>query len=360
MNAICARPGPARRGAAFETLAPWLKARLAGLDDLLERYPPAVTPYYLSLANPDDPADPIAAQFLPTAAELASLGEGDDDPLAESAQSPLPGLVHRYPDRVLMIVTDDCFVRCRHCNRRRLWADGGGALSDERLEAMLDYLRRTPSVREAIVSGGDPLTLTDERLDIILTALGEIPNIETIRLHTRAPVVLPERISAELQAVLSRHAPVWVNTHFNHPREVTPAAAAACLRLLRAGSPVGNQTVLLRGINDNAETILDLCRSLQAAGVRPYYLFSCDPVRGTAHFRSSVAAGLAIIARLRDSAAGLAVPSFAVDLPGGWGKVVLGPEGVAGTAGGEIFLRTASGEIVTYPEAAPPPAGSEW
>ncbi len=326
---------------------------MEGCDTVLRDYPPAVTPYYLSLADADDPSDPIAAQFVPCAAEERGLARGLDDPLDEAGQSPVPGLIHRYPDRVLMVVTTACFIRCRHCNRKRFWREPERAPSHDELRDMVAYVRRHAEVREVILSGGDPLTLGDERLGAILELLRGIPHVETVRIHTRAPVVLPARVDGGLTAVLARHAPVWVNTHFNHPREVTPEAARACLDLLRAGSPVGNQTVLLRGVNDDWTTIMELCRALQRIGVRPYYLFQCDQARGVEHFRTRLSAGMGIIGRLRGFTGGLAVPLYAVDLPGGGGKVVLQPEAVLEQGEESVVLRNFEGRPFTYlePEA---------
>jgi lysine 2,3-aminomutase len=333
-------------------LDPRLSGRLAGCGGLPEEYPPAVTAYYLSLADPGDPDDPILAQCLPSAAEAAALGSGGDDPLDEAGQSPVPGLVHRYPDRVLMLVTNACFVRCRHCNRRRLWREPERAASPGELEAMLEYVRGHREVREVIISGGDPLTLGNRRLDELLAALRAIGHVDAIRIGTRAPVALPWRIDDGLCSVLERHAPVWINTHFNHPREVTPEAGAACLRLLKAGAPVGNQTVLLRGVNDSARIIAELNHALQRYGVRPYYLFLCDPVRGAEHFRTRIDEGIEIIARLRGFTSGLCVPALAVDTPGGGGKVTLQPECVVSRDGRKVTLRNFEGRLFVHEDPA--------
>jgi lysine 2,3-aminomutase len=311
--------------------------------------PPAVvTDYYLSLADRRDPADPILAQCLPSAAEIDDMGTGEDDPLDEERFSPLPCLIHRYPDRVLLLTTSRCFVRCRHCNRRRLWERPGEPLTDAALEAIRAYLVGHPSVREVILSGGDPLTLPNDRLDRVLATARSGAGVEAVRIGTRAPVVYPERIDDELCEILARHAPVWINTQFNHPREVTRRAGEACLRLLRAGCPVGNQTVLLRGVNDSAAIQARLCRELQRWGIRPYYLFLCENVRGVRHFRTGLAEARAIIGELRRSLGGLAVPNLVVDLPHGQGKVILQPDPVIARDGSRTIFRGFDGNEVEY------------
>jgi lysine 2,3-aminomutase len=317
-----------------------------------------VTSHYLSLADPRDPSDPVLAQCLPSAEEERRLGEGDDDPLDEAGQSPVPRLVHRYPDRVLLLATGRCFVHCRHCNRRRFWRDPPPPIGPAEMEAVAGYLGATPGVREVIVSGGDPLTLTDGELDRILGGLRALPGIEAVRIHTRAPVVQPARVTRSLQRVLRRHRPIWVNTQFNHPREVSPAAAEACGRILDAGCPLGNQTVLLRGVNDDPALIRDLLRGLQRIGVRPYYLFLCDQVRGAGHFRTGLGEALAIMESLRGNLPGLAIPHLAVDTPGGGGKVVLLPEALLSYDGGRAVLRNHRGRIFTLVDPADPSPGA--
>lgn len=325
-----------------------LGERLAACRDLLEEHPLLVTPYYLSLADPEDPSDPILAQCLPSPAEVSSCLVGEDDPLDEEGQSPLPGMIKRYPDRALLMVTGECFLHCRHCNRRRYWKKPACAASGKALEDILDHLRRHDELREVIISGGDPLTLSNEKLDSILTALRSIRHLEVIRIGTRAPVALPQRIDGGLASVLERHAPVWINTQFNHPREVTPEAGAACMRLTGAGSPVSNQTVLLRGVNDDAVTMTRLCHGLQRIGVRPYYLFQCEPVRGADHFRTPLDVGIEIIGRMRGYTAGLCVPTFVLDIPHGGGKVPLEAGYLQSRDGSEVILRNYEGRIFKY------------
>lgn len=319
-------------------------------DRLAEQYPAAVTDYYLSLANPDDPDDPILRQCRPDPRELDDEDAADPDPLAEGRDSPLPGLVHRYPDRVLLVATNQCAVRCRHCLRKRIWAaDQTETLDIDALDAVITYLYRHPEVREVLVSGGDPLTLANDRLDLLLSRLRSVPHLEILRIGTRMPVVLPSRITDELCRVLRSHRPLWLATQFNHPTELTQEARAACTRLLDSGLPIVNQTVLLKGVNDDADTLGSLFSGLLTFGVKPYYLFHGDPVRGTRHFRTGVRAGLTLVSTLRERLSGLALPSFAVDLPGGGGKVILTPETpVRDMPDGSVELTLNNGQRIQY------------
>ena len=313
-----------------------------------QRYPLAITPYYLSLINPADPNDPVRKQAVPSILEISMSNIGLEDPLAEKEDSVVPGLVHRYPDRVLMVLTDICPMLCRHCTRKREWRHGGWVRPWSEIEAMLDYLRRNTKVRDVIISGGDPLTLSTGHLEMIISKIREIGHIEIIRIGTRFPVVLPQRIDTELCDMLSRHGPIWLNTHFNHPREITPESAAACDRLLRAGVPVNNQTVLLKGINDSVSTQLKLCQGLLKIKVRPYYLFQCDEVQGTEHLRTPVEVGIKIIEGMRGHTSGLAVPSFVVDLVNGGGKVPLQPNYVLSMTKDELLLKNYEGKVFRY------------
>jgi lysine 2,3-aminomutase len=312
------------------------------------RYPLSITPYYLSLINPDDPDDPIRKQAVPSILEITMSGMGLEDPLAEKEDSVVPGLVHRYPDRALMVLTDICPMLCRHCTRKREWRHGGWVRTDNEIEAMLQYLRRNENVRDVIISGGDPLTLSTSHLESIISKVRKIKHIEIIRIGTRFPVVLPQRIDDELCAMLSKYSPIWLNTHFNHPREITPEAAEACDRLLRSGVPVNNQSVLLRGVNDTVETMLRLCQGLLRIKVRPYYLFQCDEVQGTEHLRTPVETGIEIIEGMRGYTSGLAVPTFVVDLPQGGGKVPLQPNYVLAQTEDELLLRNYQNRIFHY------------
>jgi lysine 2,3-aminomutase len=312
------------------------------------RYPLSITPYYLSLINPDDPDDPVRKQAVPSILEITMSGMGFEDPLAEKEDSVVPGLVHRYPDRALMVLTDICPMLCRHCTRKREWRHGGWVRTDAEIDAMVDYLRRNTGIRDVIISGGDPLTLSTEHLESVIARVRAVQHVEIIRIGSRFPVVLPQRIDAGLCDMLSKYGPIWLNTHFNHPREITPEAAAACDRLLRAGVPVNNQTVLLRGINDSVETITALCHGLLKAKVRPYYLFQCDEVQGTEHLRTPVETGIKIIEGMRGFTSGLAVPTFVVDLVQGGGKVPLQPNYVLSMTGDELMLKNYEGQVYRY------------
>ena len=315
---------------------------------VIQRYPFSVTPYYLSLINPDDPDDPIRKQAIPSILEITMGMMGQEDPLAEKRDSVVPGLVHRYPDRVLMVLTNICPMLCRHCTRKREWQYGGWVRTLDEVEAMLDYLRQHKTVRDVVISGGDPLTLSTRYLEDIISRIRKISHIEIIRIGTRFPVVLPQRIDDELCAMLSRYGPIWLNTHFNHYREITPEAAAACDRLLRSGVPVNNQSVLLRGVNDTVETQTKLCQGLLKIKVRPYYLFQCDEVQGTEHLRTPVEVGIKIIEGMRGYTSGLAVPTFVVDLHQGGGKVPLQPNYVLAQTEGRLLLRNYEGHIFRY------------
>lgn len=321
-----------------------------GIRRCLETLRMAVTPYYATLMDPDDPADPIRRQGIPTLHELEFSPEDLDDPLYEDVDSPVPGLTHRYPDRVLFLVTDQCSMYCRHCTRRR-WA---GTTDQPRrkteIDAAVEYIRKTPAVRDVVLSGGDALLLSDERLEYIIASLRRISHVEIIRLGTRTPAVMPQRITADLVEMLAKYHPIYVNTHFNHPRELTPASVGALERLANAGIPLGNQTVLLRGINDCPVLLRQLFHGLLKARVRPYYLFQCDLSRGLAHFRTPVARGIEIIEMLRGHTSGLAVPTFAIDGPGGAGKIPLGPQYVVSQAPGMYVLRNYEGTLTVYRE----------
>jgi len=322
--------------------------RLSRVTDI---YRLGITPYYLSLVRFDDPDDPIARQSIPSAEEYFGAEDGEDDPLEEEKDMPVPGLTHRYPDRCLMVVTNFCSMYCRHCTRKRIWTLGEAAKTEFELSKMFAYIRRHEEIRDVIVSGGDPLTLPTDRIEYILKSLRKIPHVEIIRIGTRVPVVLPMRIDDELCAVLEKYGPIWLNTQFNHPREVTAEARQACDRLLRAGVPVNNQTVLLKGVNDHAEIIRKLNTELLRAKVRPYYLFQCDMVRGLNHFRTRLSKGIQIMEALRGLTSGLAIPSYVVDVPGGGGKIPLMPNYILSMGDDRTVLRNYEGIIVSYEEA---------
>ncbi|MDM8000898.1 MAG: KamA family radical SAM protein [Dehalococcoidia bacterium] len=322
------------------------------------KYPLSVTPYYFSLIDWSNPDDPVKIQAIPSFKEIGLAGMGMEDPLDERGHSPVPGLVHRYPDRVLMVLTDICPMLCRHCTRKREWRHGGWVHTPAEIERMLDYIRRTEVVRDVVISGGDPLTLSIRRLEEVLSGLRRIKHVEIIRIGTRFPVVLPQRIDDELCSMLSKYGPIWVNTHFNHPREITAEAAQACDRLLRAGMPVNNQSVLLRGVNDTVETQLKLCHELLSIKVRPYYLFQCDEVQGTEHLRTPVETGVKIIEGMRGHTSGLAVPTFVIDLPQGGGKVPVQPNYVVLQTSEELLIRNYQGRLFQYRSPKGPKNGS--
>ena len=313
-----------------------------------EGLPIAITPYYLSLCDRHDAACPVRRQCVPRIDEALEVPGDLVDPLGEVEHEVAPHLVRRYPDRVLLLATDRCAVYCRFCTRSRIVGDGGGPVSLERLEPAFAWIAAHPEVRDVIVSGGDPLAMATERLDRLLGRIRAIPTVETIRLATRVPVTLPMRITAELVRALRKHHPVWVMTHFNHPKELTRESIAACTRLADAGFPVMNQTVLLAGINDDPDVLETLFRGLVRARVRPYYLLQADPVRGTGHLRTPLATGVAILERLQGRLTGIALPKLICDTPGGKGKVPLLPDYVVGRGEGTTTLRTFRGEEVTY------------
>jgi lysine 2,3-aminomutase len=311
-------------------------------------FPISITPYYLGLIDRSDPACPIRRQVVPLQDETR-VTKGDLlDPLGEEAHEVAPDLIRRYPDRALLFVSDRCAVYCRFCTRSRLVGAGGGARSLERLAPALAYIRAHPEVRDVIVSGGDPFVMATDRLAGIVHALRQIASVETIRLATRVPVVLPQRITEELLAALAPHHPLWVMTHFNHPRELTPEARAACRRLADAGFPVMNHTVLLRGVNDRVDVLTELFRGLVRERVRPYYLLQADPVRGTGHLRTPLAVGVRLMGELQGRLSGIAIPKLIVDTPGGFGKVPVGPDFVVERGPGRTRFRTPRGELVDY------------
>ena len=302
-------------------------------------YPLSITPYYLSLIEPEVAEDPVRIQAVPSIQEITMGSIGREDPLEERGDSVVPGLIHKYPDRVLIVITDICPMLCRHCTRKREWRHGNWVRNQEQVKAMLAYIKKHKNVRDVIVSGGDCLTLTTKRLEEVVSALRRINHVEIIRIASRYPVVLPYRIDKEICGMLSEYGPIWFNTHFNHPREITPDAAVAVDRLVRAGVPVNNQTVLLRGVNDSVETMTKLCQGLLRIKVRPYYLFQSEEVQGTEHLRTSVETGIQIIDGMRGHTSGLAVPTFAIDLPYGGGKVTLQPNYVLSHSDGELLIR---------------------
>lgn len=309
-----------------------------------------ITPYYASLMDPDDPNCPIRRQAIPTIAETY-FGTADmHDPLSEEKDSPVPGLTHRYPDRVLFLITDQCSMYCRHCTRRRFAGQRDGGVDWKYIEQGVEYIRNTPAVRDVLLSGGDALLMADSRLETIIQMLREIPHVEVIRIGTRTPVVMPQRITDDLVNMLKKYHPIWLNTHFNHAKEITPEAAAACEKLVDAGIPVGNQSVLLRGVNDNPETMKELVLKLVKIRVRPYYIYQCDLSAGIEHFRTKVSKGIEIMEALRGHISGYAVPTYVIDVPGGGGKTPVMPQYLLSMSPTKVVLRNYEGVIATYAE----------
>ncbi len=309
-----------------------------------------ITPYFASLIDPENPLDPIRKQIIPTAGEIIPFTGEMEDSLAEDAHSPVPGLVHRYPDRVLMLVTTQCASYCRYCTRSRIVGDPTQTFSSKDFEAQLDYLRSTPQVRDVLLSGGDPLTLAPKILERLLTALREIPHIEIVRIGSRVPVFMPQRVTDDLCNMLQRFHPLWLNIHVNHPNEITAELAEACDKLTRAGIPLGNQSVLLAGVNDDPYIQRRLVHDLIRIRVRPYYLYQCDLVHGAGHFRTPIGKGIEIIEALRGHTSGFAVPTYVVDAPGGGGKIPLNPNYLVSYSDHKVVLRNYEGHITTYEE----------
>ena len=309
-----------------------------------------ITPYFISLIDPDDPLDPIRMQIIPTDAEIAPFTGMMEDSLAEDRHSPVPGLVHRYPDRVLMLVTTQCASYCRYCTRSRIVGDPGQTFSRQEFEQQLEYLKRTPQVRDVLLSGGDPLVLAPKILEEILTRLREIPHIEIVRIGSRVPVFMPMRITRELCDMLGKYHPLWLNIHVNHPNEITKELAEACDRMARAGIPLGNQSVLLAGINDCVHLQRELVQKLTRIRVRPYYLYQCDLVEGAGHFRTPVSKGIEIIEGLRGHTSGYAVPQFIVDAPGGGGKIPVMPNYMLSMSDHKVIVRNYEGYVTSYEE----------
>jgi lysine 2,3-aminomutase len=309
-----------------------------------------ITPYFVSLIDPNDPNDPIRKQVIPQEGEIVPFTGMMEDSLAEDRDSPVPGLVHRYPDRVLMLTTTQCASYCRYCTRSRIVGDPTETFSKAEFEKQLDYIRRTPQVRDVLLSGGDPLTLSPKILEFLLSQLREIPHVEIIRLGSRTPVFMPMRVTDELCEMLSQYHPLWMNIHVNHPNEITKELADACDKLSRAGIPLGNQSVLLAGINDCVHIQRKLVHDLVKIRVRPYYLYQCDLVHGAGHFRTPVSKGIEIIEGLRGHTSGYSVPTFVVDAPGGGGKIPVGPNYLISQSDHKIVLRNFEGFITTYEE----------
>ncbi|MCB5278223.1 MAG: lysine 2,3-aminomutase [Candidatus Cloacimonetes bacterium] len=310
----------------------------------------AITPYYLSLIDHNNPNDPVRMQAIPRVYESELSGSDMADPLHEDADAPVPGMTHRYPDRVLLLLTDQCAMYCRHCTRRRKAGEHDAPMPKENVDKALEYIREHTEVRDVILSGGDPLTLGDERIDEILERLSKIDHVDIVRLGTRTPVVLPQRITDSLLSVLKKYPFVWLNTHYNHPQEISDTAAKALARLAETGLPLGNQSVLLKGINDHVDVMKALVHKLVKNRVRPYYIYQCDLSEGISHFRTPISRGIEIIESLRGHTSGLCVPTFVVDAPGGGGKIPVMPNYVISQMPGRVVLRNYEGFITSYTE----------
>ena len=325
--------------------------RKAKLKQTMDRFPLSVTPYYLSLIDRDNfEADPVFRQSFPSPDELEVNSCDHADPLHEEADSPAPGITHRYPDRVLFHISNVCAMYCRHCTRKRKVGDCDSIPTRDEITRGLDYIRNTPVIRDVLLSGGDPLMLSDDYLDWILGELRAIPHVQVIRIGSRMPVVLPYRITENLVGILKKHHPLWLNTHFNHPREITTSAREALARLADAGIPLGNQTVLLAGVNDCPMIIKKLVQSLVENRVRPYYLYQCDLSEGLSHFRTPVGKGMEIMESLIGHTSGFAVPTYVIDAPGGGGKIPVMPNYLITLATNKVVLRNYEGVITTYQE----------
>jgi len=321
-----------------------------GIMDSLKTLRMAITPYYASLMSVNDVNCPIRKQAVPTIKETHKSTADMLDPLHEDDDSPVPGLTHRYPDRVLFLVTDMCAMYCRHCTRRRFAGQNDTANSMDNIDLAIEHIKNTPEIRDVLLSGGDALLVSDKKLEYIISKLRAIPHVEIIRIGTRTPVVLPQRITPQLVNMLKKYHPIWLNTHFNHPSEITPESKMACERLVDAGIPVGNQTVLLRGVNDCTHVMRELMQGMLKIRVRPYYIYQCDLSQGIEHFRTPVSKGIEIIESLRGHTSGMAVPTFVVDAPGGGGKIPVMPNYVVSMSHNKVVLRNYEGVITTYTE----------
>ncbi|SMC26798.1 lysine 2,3-aminomutase [Clostridium acidisoli DSM 12555] len=329
---------------------PLTKEEEAGANKCVEKFRMAITPYYLSLIDPNDKYDPIRRQAVPTIDELNISSADLLDPLHEDGDSPVPGLTHRYPDRVLLLITDQCSMYCRHCTRRRFAGHKDSCLPISQIDKCIEYIAATPAIRDVLLSGGDALLISDENLEYILKKLREIPHVEIIRIGSRVPVVMPQRITDNLVAMLKKYHPIWLNTHFNHPNEITEESKMACEKLANVGIPLGNQSVLLKGVNDCVHVMKKLVNELVKIRVRPYYIYQCDLSMGLSHFRTTVSKGVEIIEGLRGHTSGYCVPTFVVDAPGGGGKIPVMPNYVISQSNDKVILRNFEGVITSYQE----------
>lgn len=321
--------------------------------------PFAITPYYLALLEPEDARHSLRRTVIPTVREQQWSPGESNDPLAEESHAVVPGLIHRYPDRVLFLAVDTCSTYCRYCTRSRVVGSNELTATRERWNRALDYIRQHSAIRDVLISGGDPLSLSDSKLDWLLGELRRIPHVEFLRIGTKMPAVLPQRITKSLVSVLRRHHPLWMSLHFVHPDECTPESRHACARLADAGVPLGSQSVLLHGVNDDVATLKRLMHRLLMMRVRPYYLYQCDPITGSSHFRTSVDEALSIIANMRGHTSGYAVPTYVIDAPGGGGKIPLQPQYVVGQDDQDLILRNFEGSTYHYPDTSLPALAPE-
>ncbi len=329
---------------------PLSKEEEEGIKKCLESMRMAITPYYLSLIDVNDKDDPIRKQAIPTVFELEKCEDDLHDPLHEDEDAPVKGLTHRYPDRVLFLITENCSMYCRHCTRRRFAGHHDKAPPTSQINNAIEYIAKTPAIRDVLLSGGDALLVSDKQLEYIIKKLREIPHVEIIRIGSRTPVVMPQRINQELVDMLKQYHPIWFNTHFNHPNEITEESRRACEMIADAGIPLGNQSVLLRGVNDCIHVMKKLVHELVKIRVRPYYIYQCDLSMGLKHFRTSIAQGIEIIEGLRGHTSGLCVPTFVVDAPGGGGKIPVMPNYVVSQGNSRVVLRNFEGVITAYAE----------
>ncbi|MCA9399577.1 MAG: KamA family radical SAM protein, partial [Candidatus Omnitrophica bacterium] len=308
----------------------------------------SIPPYFASLIDPDNPKCPIRLQSIPQGHELTTSKEEMRDPCGEDKHSPVHGLVHRYPDRVLFLVNEMCAMYCRYCTRSRMVGDGERTLSTETYKAAFDYIRAHKEIRDVLISGGDPLTLSDKVLEYIIQNLKSIDHVEFVRIGTRIPVTLPQRVTPELVDMLKNYSPIWMSIHFNHPSEITDRVKAACNLIADSGIPMGSQTVLLKDVNDDPAVMKSLMHELLKIRVRPYYIYQCDPIVGSKHFRTPVSTGLRIMEQLRGHTTGYAVPTYVIDGPGGGGKIPISPEYIVGRKKDRYVMRNYSGETFEY------------
>ena len=343
----------ANRISSVEDLEQYAKITQKEKNDIakcLKQFRMSITPYYFSLINLNDPKDPIWLQCVPSINETVFAEAEKDDPLHEDTDSPIKGLTHRYPDRALLLITDRCSMYCRFCTRRRFAGISDSAMPKSQVDAAIEYIAKTPVIRDVVLSGGDSLLLADERIEELLKKLRAIPHVEIIRFGSRLPVVLPQRITDNLCGILKKYHPIWLNTHFNHPNEISEDAIKACAKLADAGVPLGNQSVLLAGINDCVHVMKELVQKLTKMRVRPYYIYQCDMSLGLGHFRTPVAKGIEIIEALRGHTSGISVPTFVVDAPGGGGKIPVMPNYLISHGTHKAILRNFEGIITTYSE----------